>query len=1039
MVISDLAVRRPVMAIVGSLIIVVVGAMAFARLPLREIPSVDPPVVSVQTTYVGANAGVVEARITQPLEDAIAGIEGIELLQSSSQNGRSNITIEFSIGRDIESAANDVRDAVSRNLDNLPEEAESPTVEKADADSEVVMWLNLAAPSMDALELTDFAERQIVDRLSSIEGVANVLVGGRQRYAMRVWLKRDELAARGLTVADVAAALRRENVELPAGRLESAERDFILRLSRAYRSVEDFQTLPVAQREGRVVTLSEVADVEFGSAEVRSEYRGNGAQQLGLGLVKTSTANSLEVARAARTEMDAINATLPEDVRLLVAFDTTQFIEAALDEVYKTLLEATLLVVIVIWLFLGSWRAALVPAVTLPVSLLGACIALAAFGFSINLLTLLAMVLSIGLVVDDAIVVLENCQRRVDLGEPRLLAAYRGARQVAFAVIATTAVLVAVFLPIAFMEGTLGRLFRELSVAIASAVAISAFVALSLSPMMCSKLLVPHEAESGLTWRVEQGLAWITERYRRLLERLLGHPLVLMASMVLALVAVGLLVAFLPKELTPPEDRGAFFVQVSGPEGAGFDYMQPRMAEVEARLMTLVEKGSVARMNIRTPRGRGGSTEDMNSGQATLLLKDWDERDESTEDVVQRAGALLESLPGVRVSAQARSGLVRNFGPPLQLVLQGATYDELTAWRDRVLVRMEENPGLVAADSDYKDTRPQLRVDVDRERAAQLGVSVQEIGSALDTLMTGRRVTTYQRQGEEYDVLLQARRDDRRDPVDLASIEVRAQNGDLVALANLVTLRELAEPGSLNRFNRARAITVSANLAPGYTLGEAIAWLGEEARTEQPGAANAIDWKGEAREYLKTGSSIVFTLALALLVVFLVLAAQFESFVHPFTIMLTVPLAVLGALLGLLVCGQSLNIYSQIGIVMLIGLAAKNGILIVEFANQLRDAGRDIRAAVVEAATTRLRPILMTSIATMFGALPLLFAGGAGASSRQAIGVTVVFGLLFSTLLSLIVIPVVYLRLARRTGSPEAVTRALEVELEAHPLHHANH
>ncbi len=1045
MVLSDLAVKRPVLAVVASLIIIVVGALAFTRLPLREIPSIDPPVVSVQTSYPGANAGVIEARITQPLEDAISGIEGIQLLQSSSQNGRSNITIEFALDRDIESAANDVRDAVSRDVDNLPEDAEAPTVEKADADSEVVMWLNLEAPGMDPLALTDFAERQIVDRLSSIDGVATVNVGGGQRYAMRIWLKRDELSARNLTVADVAAALRRENVELPAGRLESAERDFVLRLSRSYRGETDFESLPIGQRDGRVVTLAEVADVELASAEIRNDFRGNGSQQLGLGLIKTSTSNSLDVAKAARAEMEAINKTLPKDVKLVVAFDTTIFIDAALTEVYKTLLEATIFVVLVIWLFLGSWRAALIPAVTLPVCILGACIALAAFGFSINLLTLLALVLSIGLVVDDAIVVLENCQRRVDLGEPRLVAAFRGARQVAFAVIATTAVLVAVFLPIAFMQGNLGRLFRELSVAIASAVAISAFVALTLSPMMCSKLLVPHDAERGLTRRVDDAMSSLSARYGRMLGHALGHPWVVLMVMIAALAAVGLLVWTLPKELTPSEDRGAFFVQVQGPEGAGFSYMLPRMAEVEKRLMTLVDDGTdaerpVARMNIRTPRGFGGGGEEFHTGQATMLLKPWNERDVTTDDVVQRASALLAGIPGVRASAQARSGLVRSFGPPVQLVLQGSTYEELTAWRDRVLIRMEDNPNLVSPDSDYKDTRPQLRVEVDRARAAQLGVSVAEIGASLDTLMAGRRVTTFQREGEEYDVLLQAQRDDRRDPVDLTSLQVRSQiSGELVALSNLVSFTELAEPGSLNRFNRQRAITVSANLAPGYTLGEAITWLEDVARTESPGTSNPIDWKGEAREYLKTGSSVVFTMVLALLVVFLVLAAQFESFVHPLTIMLTVPLAVLGALLGLALFGESLNIYSQIGIVMLVGLAAKNGILIVEFANQLRDSGRDIRTAILESSTTRLRPILMTSISMIVGSLPLLFASGAGAASREAIGVTVVFGLMLSTLLSLFVVPVVYLRLSRRSGSPEAVARALDLELGAHPLTDTNH
>ncbi len=1028
MLLSDISVKRPVFATVLSLLLVVLGLIAFTRLPLRELPDIDPPVVSVETAYRGASAAIVESRITQPIEDAISGIEGIESVQSSSQNGRSSISIEFSLSREIEGAANDVRDAVNRVVGNLPTEADPPQVAKVDADSDVIMWLNLSATDRDMLALTDYAERYMVDRLSSIDGVARVMLAGGQRYAMRIWLDREQLNARGLTVNDVTNALRRENVELPGGRLESNTRDFTVRVARGYREAEDFAQLTVAKGEdGHLIRLGEVAEVKLDSIERRAVFRGNGVPQLGLGIIKTSTANALAVSRAVSEEVDRMAANLPEGMKFLVAFDNSVFIDAAVKEVYKTLAEAVILVVAVIYLFLGSWRAALIPAVTVPVCVIGAFIALSAFGFTINLLTLLALVLSIGLVVDDAIVVLENCQRRVDMGEPRLVAAYRGARQVAFAVLATTAVLVAVFLPIAFMEGNLGRLFRELAVAIAAAVAISAFVALSLSPMMCSRLLTPHVAERGLAVFVDRLFERVSTSYRRGLQSALAHPVVFGGVMLAAVAISGLLAWHVPKELAPPEDRGAFFVIVTGPEGAGFDYTLTQMKQVESRLLDFVQNGQAMRVNTRAPRGMGGvQSEEMHTGQAIVIMKPWNERSLDTAAVMEQARRKLDEIPGVRVAPQMRQGLSRGFGQPLQFVIGGPSYEQLVDWRDVMLKAIANNPRLIAVDTDYKETRPQLRVDIDRARAADLGVSVDEIGTTLETMMGGRRVTTFTQDGEEYDVIVQGRTENRRTPADMANLYVRSQrSGELVPLANLVKLSELAEPGSLNRFNRLRAITISAALAPGYTLGEALDYMETTARAELPRTAQ-IDYKGDARELRKQGAGIAFTFLMALLVVYLVLAAQFESFIHPFTIMLTVPLAVLGALIGLAVWGMSLNLFSQVGIVMLVGLAAKNGILIVEFANQLRDAGQNARDAVLEAAAVRLRPIVMTSIATVVGALPLLLASGAGASSRVAIGVTVVFGVAVSTFLSLFVVPAFYLRLARFTDSPEAVTRELE-------------
>jgi len=1033
MLLSDVSVKRPVLAATLSLLLVVLGLVAFLRLPLREIPNIDPPIVSVETNYRGASAGVIESRITQVIEDAVAGIEGIEVIQSSSQNGRSSVSIEFTLAREIESAANDVRDAVGRISANLPSEATPPQVFKVDGDSDVIIWLNLASQNLDSLALTDYAERYIVDRLSTIDGVARVQVGGGFRYAMRIWIKRSELAARGLTVNDVAAAMRRENIELPAGRIESARRDFTVRITRGYREEKDFREMVIAKAaDGHLVTLAEVADVELGSLESRSYFRGNGQPQVGLGIIKQSTANALDVSRGVRAELEKLTPGLPQGMEMFLAVDTSEFIEAAVNEVYFTLGITMLLVVLVIYFFLGSWRAALIPAVTVPVSIIAAFIALYAFGFSLNLLTLLALVLSIGLVVDDAIVVLENCQRRVDLGETPLLAAYRGARQVGFAVIATTFVLVAVFVPIAFMEGNLGRLFRELGAAIAASVAISAVVALSLSPMMCSKLLQPSTSHRGLAGWMDRRVEGITHGYRALLSRSVGRPLLFGLALLSSIGLSWMLLRAVPSELAPAEDRGIFFVMLNAPEGAGYDYTVEQMQKVETRVMKFVDDGVLSRVNTRAPRGGGGgsTSEDMHTGMAIAVMAPWNERTIDTATAMEQLARSLNEIPGIQGFPQMRQGFGRGFGQPVQFVLLGSSYEELVQWRDKLLARIGENKNLLRPDSDYKETRPQLRVDIERARAADLGVSVEDVGTTLETMLGSRRVTTFIRDGEEYDVLLQARRDDRTDPSDLTNLFVKSRDGSLVPLSNLVKLSELAEPGSFNRFNRLRAITISAGLAPGYTLGEALGYIENVVREELPSGA-AYDYKGESREYQKAGSSTMITFAFALLVVFLVLAAQFESFIHPFIIMLTVPLAVFGALVGLWIFGVTLNIYSQIGIVMLIGLAAKNGILIVEFANQLRDEGRGIVDAVIEASSVRLRPIIMTSVCTVVGALPLALGHGAGANSRIAIGVVIITGVVFSTMLSLFVVPAFYVLLARFTRSPEAIAkeiRRLEVE-----------
>ncbi|NDK38297.1 AcrB/AcrD/AcrF family protein [Pseudoxanthomonas gei] len=1037
MKLSDLSIKRPVFAVVMSLLLIVLGVMSFSRLTLRELPAIDPPIVSVSVNYRGASASVVETRITQVLEDALSGIEGVNTIESRSANGRSNISIEFNLSRDIEASANDVRDAVSRVIDRMPEEADAPEIAKVEADADPIIWLNMSSSTMDTLQLSDYAERYVVDRLSSIDGVAQVRIGGQQRYAMRVWLDRDQMAARGLAVSDVENALASENVEPPAGRIESADRDFTLRVTRGYQKPEDFARIPLGKgADGYVVRLGDVAKVELASEERRAYFKSNGVPNVGLGIVKTSTANSLDVARAVRAQADVIRTSLPKGTDIFVAFDTTTFIDAAVDRVYETLIEGIVLVLLVIWLFLGSVRAAMIPAVTVPVCLVASFIALYAFGFSINLLTLLALVLCIGLVVDDAIVVVENIQRRVDLGEPPLVAAKRGTEQVAFAVLATTAVLVAVFLPVGFLEGNTGRLFRELSVALAAAVAISAFVALTLTPMMSSKLLKAHSKDGAGNNRPNRVSGWVNRQfdkvsrgYQRTLEKTVHRSWLFGGLMVVAMVLAVLLFRVIPSELAPAEDRGSFQVLIDGPEGAGYDYTVRQMQQVEAIVAPLIGEGQpIMRANPRVPGGFGAS-EEMHTGRMSVFLQDWDKREQDTAAVAADMQKRLSVLTGVRARTQVSGGLVRSRGQPFTVVLGGPDYAEIAQWRDKLLARMQDNPGIVGADSDYKETRPQMRVDINRERAADLGVSVSEVGSALETMMGSRQVTTFVDNGEEYDVLVQAGREGRASPADLQAIQVRSSSGDLVPLSNLVTLSEVAEPGSLNRFNRLRAISISAGLAPGYPMGEAIAWTREVVAEELPDYAQ-IDWKGESREFQQAGGAVLFTFALALLIVYLALAAQFESFIHPLGIMLTVPLGVLGALLGLWITGGTMNLFSQIGIVMLVGLAAKNGILIVEFANQLRDEGRSVHQAIIESCTVRLRPILMTSIATIMGAVPLVLAGGPGSASRATIGVVIIFGVAFSTLLSLLVVPAAYSVLAPFTRSPEAVAHELE-KLEA--------
>jgi multidrug efflux pump len=1034
MILSDLSVTRPVFASVLSLLLVAFGLVAFDRLPLREYPDIDPPVVSIETLYPGAAASVVETRITEVIEDRIAGVEGISFIESKSEDGRSSINIEFDVGRDIDGAANDIRDRVATILDDLPQEADPPEIQKVDSNDNVILWLNLASDRLSVPELTDYAERYLVDRFSVLDGVARIRLGGSQRLAMRIWIDRTELAARGLTVADVERALRAENVELPGGSIESLERQFTVRIPRAFEKPEDFASLVVAREgDGYLIRLGDLAKVERGAVEERTLFRGNGVAMIGIGIIKQSTANTLDVARAAKAEMERLNPTLPPGMQIRQSYDTSVFVEGAIQEVYATLFMAIALVVLVMYLFLGNARATLVPAVTVPVSVIATFIVLLMLGFSLNLLTLLALVLAIGLVVDDAIVVLENIHRRiVSEGETPLVASFRGTRQVVFAVIATTVVLVAVFVPLAFLEGDIGRLFSEFALTMAAAVGFSSLVALSLSPMLASKLLRRQDEASRFARGVEHAVGALRRGYGRALGVALRHSWVVWAAFV-ALIGLSVhLLREIPSEYVPKEDRGAFFVMVNGPEGASHDYMRGYMDEIERRLMPLVESGEVTRLLVRSPRAFS-NTATFNTGIAVLMLEDWGKRRsgwEIMEDVRKR----LADLPGVLAFPVMRQGFGSAVQKPVQFVIGGGTYEELVQWRDTLLAKINaDNPGLTGLDWDYKETKPQLRVSVDYDRAADLGVTVTTIGRTLETMLGSRKVTTFIDAGEEYDVILEGERETQRTPASLENIYVRSdRTGRLVPLANLVTLSEFADANTLNRYNRVRAITIEANLAEGLALGQALDFLDGLVRDHLP-AHVVVDYKGQSQDYKTAGSSMLFVFALGVLVVFLVLAAQFESWIHPLVIMFTVPLAMAGALLGLHFTGQTLNLYSQIGLVMLVGLAAKNGILIVEFANQLRDAGRGFDDALREAAEIRLRPILMTAVTTAAGAVPLMLSAGPGAETRAVIGIVVLWGVLVATVFTLFVVPAAYQLLARRTSSPAAVQRRLEAEMAGSP------
>jgi multidrug efflux pump len=1024
---SDLSVKRPVFAAVIALLLCALGLLAFSDLEVREYPDISAPIISVTVAYPGASAMVVESRITQLLEREVSGIEGAKAIASRSDDGLASVSIEFSLERNIDEAANDVRDRIGRIVSRLPDDVEAPMIAKQDADAQPILYLNLEDPTMNPMDLTDYAERYIRDRIAIVPGVSQVTMNGMGRPSMRIWLDRTALAARNLTVTDIETALRRENINLPAGRIDSVDREFQVRVERNYATAKQFRNLVISggQGDGHLIRLGEVATVEVGPRNSRTIFRTNGSNSVGFGIIKQSTANTVEVVAGINAELERIATQLPDGMSLSKSGDDSMFIRAAIRSVYLTIGITTFLVGLVILVFLGSFRAMLIPVTTIPVCLISSFIVLSAFGYTLNLVTLLAMVLSIGLVVDDSIVVLENVHRRIERGESPLVAAYRGTRQVAFAVIATTVVLVAVFAPIAFLKDNMGRIFAELAVTVCAAVIFSSVLALSLAPMMCSKLLRPMKQENAGSRVMDRAFAGLANAYQHALEACLKAPTAVI--LVVAGLAGGVywLNQVIPKEYAPQEDQGVFFGIIRAAEGTSVSHMNEQVLKVEEPILPLVESGDIQRVLVRAPTW--GSTA-PNSGIIIASMAPWDERDISTADATRRMMIAWNQIPEVRVFTFMRSGISRHGGgQPVQFVLGGTNYQELMEWRDIILNKARQNPGLTRVDSDLKESQPQLIVRIDQNRAAALGVSVQAIGQTLKAMMSEQVVTTYIVDGEEYDVVLQGKAEQRNTASDLTDVYVRAFSRQLIPLSNLVKTENTAGSGVLNRYNRLRSVTITASLAPGYALGDALDFLEQVAREELPSTAR-VDFKGESLEYKETSGATYFTFGVALLVVFLVLAAQFESFIHPLIIMVTVPLALAGGLLGLYLTSKTMNMYSQIGVVMLIGIAAKNGVLIVEFINQLRDKGLAFEQAIIDGARIRFRPVIMTTISTLMGSIPLMLATGPGSESRSTLGIVMFWGVAVAALFTLFVVPVFYNLFARSTGTPDAVAKELEAQ-----------
>jgi multidrug efflux pump len=1024
MKLSDVTIRRPVFATVLSLLLILVGAVSFTRLQVREYPRIDEPVVNVTTRLIGASSEVIESQVTKPLEDSIAGIDGVEIITSISRSEQSQITVRSKLEKSPDDAAADVRDRVSRVRARLPDAVDEPVIAKVEADATPTIWLAFTSDTLSPLQITDVVNRIVKPRLQTVTGVADVQVNGDRKFSMRIWLDPDRLASYRLTVQDVEDALRKQNLEVPAGRIESRQREFSVTARTDLNTEEQFGAVALKTVNNYTVRLRDVARIEQAAASERSSVRLNGVPSVSAGVIRQATANPLEVSAGVRDMMPKLQQDLPPGVKVQVANDNSVFIDKSVKSVFRTITEAVVLVALVVFIFLRHLRAAIIPLVTIPVSLIGTFGIMAATGFTINTLTLLALVLAIGLVVDDAIVVLENIFRHIEDGMSPFQAALKGAKEIGFAVVAMTMTLAAVFAPLAFAPGRTGRLFTEFALTLAGAVIVSGFVALTLTPMMCSKLL-RHEAKPTRfdIW-MESGLDRLTRGYGRALRWTLAHRWVVLVVMVASAAGSWYLFRTAKSELAPLEDRGVILATINAPDGSTLEYTSRYLRAIEGIGRDYPEFDRVFVV-------AGNPT--VSQGVSFLRTVDWDERDRTTLQLARELQPRFAGLPGVTAFPITPPSLGQGFRerPINYVIVTNDSYENLSRVTQQMLAEMAKNPGFVQPDTDLRLNKPEIFLEVDRDRAADAGVTVDQVARTVETMLGGRAVTRYKRDADQYDVLVQTEMRGRTTPEDIDKLFVRGRGETMVPLSSLVKVRESVSPRELNHFNQRRSVAISANLAPGYSLGEALQFMDDTARKVlKPGYSTELN--GVSREFRSSSGALGLVFALALLFIFLVLSAQFESFVDPFVIMLSVPLSMVGALGALQLAGGTLNVYSQIGLITLVGLITKHGILIVEFSNQLRQQGRSTFDAVTEAASLRLRPILMTTGAMVLGALPLALAHGAGAESRQQIGWVIVGGMSLGTLLTIFVVPTVYSLFARK-----AVPGAIETPADPDEGSHA--
>lgn len=1023
MSLPGLALRRPVLAVVMNLLIVLIGAMAVSRLPVRELPSVEAAEVSVRVDYTGAAPDVVDNQIASVIEGSLAGVSGVTAMRTTSNRGRMRTVLTFDSARDIDAAANDVRAAVDRVLNNLPDGAGTPRIEKNDDEGDPVIRLSMSSDAMTPLELSDYANRFITDRLARLPGVASAQIFGERAPSMRIWLDQSRMAAYGITTGDIIGALQANNVELPAGEIETGARQLQVLAQTRFTSADVFAQTVLRDEGGRPLRLGDVARIEEGPEQTTTIYRANGTLALGLGVLPQAQSNTVAISAAVRAELDAIAPTLPQGMSLRVTTDEAVFIESSIRQVLRVFVEAVVLVTAVIFLFLGSARLSLVPAVTIPVSALGAALGMMALGFSINILTLFALILAIGLVVDDAIVVLENIQRHRAMGVSRAEAARRGAGQVSFAVIATTAVLIAVFVPVSFMEGDLGRLFAEFGIVLAIAVAVSGFVALTLSPVLAQRVMPREDRPNLLTRSVNRVIGWLERGYGALLDRLIARPVVILSITAFLVAAAVSVYQNLPRQLTPDEDRGSMVVVVNAPQGSNLDYTDAATRRVEALLQPLVDDGVIE--NVTAIVGLGG-----NARRSLMFvnLAPWDSRDQAVDEVIAQLRPQLSALTEAQVSIRAGGGLGIGGGSGrLTWSIGGPELARTAAWAEEIAQRLADAPGLAAVEVDFAANQPGASLQIDRARAQDLGLDSETVAQTLQVLFASRNVGEYTSDGRQYPVILQAAAEDRDSVDDMLSVLIRNNRGDLIPLSAFADVTTGATVPSITRNDRLISVNMSADLVEGTDLARAMAQV-EAASADLPAGAMLV-WRGQAADFLENQGGVATVFGMALMIVFLVLAAQFESFRTPLVIMLTVPIGLAGAVATLLLTGASVNIFSQVGMILLIGIMAKNGILIVEFANQLRDEGRDLVTAAREGAVTRLRPVMMTTIATVLGAVPLATASGAGAESRRAIGAVIVGGLSIAFVLTLLLTPVIYVlveRIGRRGDAPDPQAQPAE-------------